>query len=134
MKSVNELVAWAQKAQKNAYAPYSNYHVGAAILLKDETIIIGANIENASYGLTVCAERNAAFALYSQGYRKDDVIAMAIISDFEGDTSPCGACRQVLYELLPVETPIYMVNKAMEIKKTTVKELLPFAFTEDDIK
>ncbi len=133
MKTVNELVAFAQKALKNAYAPYSNFHVGAAILMKDENVVTGANMENASYGLTVCAERNAIFAAYSQGYRKEDIVAMAIISDFDGDTSPCGACRQVLSEMIPSEAPIYMINKNMDIKKSNIRELLPFAFTKEDI-
>ena len=129
-----QLIRIAQDAMHNAYAPYSNFHVGAAVLLKDGKVISGVNVENASYGLTVCAERNALFACYGAGYRKEDILAIAVISDFEGETSPCGACRQVMIELMPVQAPVYMVNKKLEVRTITVGELLPFAFTEDDLK
>ena len=102
-----ELIAEAFKAMENAYAPYSKYHVGAAVLTTDGTVFWGANIENASYGATNCAERSAVFAAYSRGYRKDTIEALAIVSDGERIAAPCGICRQVLSELLKADTPIY---------------------------
>lgn len=123
----------AFEAMENAYAPYSNYHVGSCVLTKDNTYIIGANIENASFGLTNCAERNAIFSAYSMGYRKDDIQAIAIVSDGDLLAAPCGACRQVLVELLNQETPIVLSNKK-EKKITNIRELLPMSFTSEDLK
>jgi cytidine deaminase len=125
-----ELVAKAFEGMKNAYAPYSNYHVGAAVEMKDGTTFIGANIENASYGATNCAERSALFAAYSHGYRKEDVLALAVVSDGKKRGSPCGICRQVMSELLQLDTPIYGGNfYDPHITETTIVDLLPNAFT-----
>ena len=127
-----ELIAQAFEAMKNAYAPYSNYHVGAAILTTDGKIFFGANIENASYGATNCAERSAVFSAYSNGYRKDTIEALAIVSDGERIAAPCGICRQVLCELLKGDTPIYLSNGKDETV-TNINELLPMQFTEADV-
>ena len=116
----------------NAYAPYSNYHVGACVKTKDGKYFIGANVENASYGLTNCAERNAIFQVYSQGYRKEDVEAIAIVSSGKTLATPCGACRQVLVELLNRDTPIVLSNREREMV-TNIEELLPMSFTSDDL-
>lgn len=124
------LLKKAQKARANAYAPYSNFHVGAAILMKDGKIITGSNIENASYGLSNCAERSALFSAYSQGYKKEDIISMAISANTKEPISPCGACRQVMYELIDENTPIYLTNLNKDLKITSTKELLPNAFVE----
>lgn len=124
----------AFSAMKNAYAPYSNCHVGAAILMNDGKIITGCNVENASYGLTVCAERVTIFSAISCGYTKDSMEAMVLVSDFKGDTRPCGACRQVLSELYPSDKPIYMLNKDNTFTKMTIKDLLPYSFDKDDLK
>ena len=124
-----ELVALAFEAMKNAYAPYSNYHVGAAVLLKDGKTVLGANIENASYGATNCAERSALFAAYSMGYRQKDVAALAVVSDGKKRGSPCGICRQVMSELLEADTPIYGGNFYDPMITThTIGDLLPNAF------
>jgi len=134
---MKELINEAKRAMNNAYAPYSNFHVGAAILLKDGKIIIGSNVENASYGLTVCAERNCIFQVYSQGYRKEDIVAMALVSTFSGNGTPCGACRQVLSELYPAKKPIYIVkiiDGVEEVSEVHIEDLLPYAFTEEDLK
>lgn len=128
-----DLLARAFKAMENAYAPYSNYHVGACVLTKDNKYFIGANIENASYGLTNCAERNAIFQAYSNGYRKEEIQAIAIVSDGKTLATPCGACRQVLVELLERDTPIILSNHIIE-KITNIEELLPMSFTEEDLK
>ena len=127
-----ELVKEAFKAMENAYAPYSNYHVGACVLCKDGRTFYGANIENASYGATNCGERSAMFGAYSYGYRKDDIEALAIVSDGEKVGSPCGICRQVLSELLNQDTPIILSN-GRETKVRTIAELLPEQFGADDL-
>ncbi len=125
-----QLVAEAFKAMKNAYAPYSNYHVGSCVLTKDGKTFLGANIENASYGATNCGERSAIFAAYSNGYRKQDIEAIAVVSDGQKAGSPCGICRQVLSELLEEDTPIYGSNFHAQhiITVQTITELLPNAF------
>ena len=128
-----QLIQEAFKAMKNAYAPYSNYHVGAAILTKDGHVTYGANIENASFGATNCAERSAVFAAYSNGYRKKDIQAIAIVSDGERIGTPCGICRQVLSELSQEDTPIYLSN-GKDTMDTTIAELLPMQFSETDVK
>lgn len=119
-------------ARSRAYTPYSKFKVGAAILLRDGTYILGANIENASYGLTNCAERSALYSLYSQGHKKEDIVSMTIIANDHSPVSPCGACRQVMHELLPRNTKIFLANTNNEIKETTTDGLLPYAFVLDE--
>lgn len=127
-----DLIERAFSAMAHAYAPYSNYHVGACIKTRDGNFIPGVNIENASYGLTNCAERSAIFATYSLGYRKADIEMIAIVSDGDKLAAPCGACRQVLVELIEEDTPIILSNHKEE-KVTTIKELLPMSFTSEDV-
>lgn len=127
-----ELIAEAFKAMKNSYAPYSKYHVGAAILTSDGKIFYGTNIENASFGATNCAERSAVFAAYSNGYRKETIKALAIVSDGKRIASPCGICRQVLSELLNEDTPIYLSNGSAEVD-TNMYRLLPMQFGSEDV-
>ena len=102
--------------------------------LKGDVIISGCNVENASYGLCNCAERTALFKAYSEGYKKEDILAMAIVADTLGPVSPCGACRQVMSELLLPDTPVYMTNLKGAMYILTVKELLPYSFSESDLK
>lgn len=129
----DDLLKHAFKAMDNAYAPYSNYHVGACVVTKDGHTFLGANIENASYGATNCGERSAIFSAYSNGYRKEDIEAIAIVTDGDILAGPCGICRQVLSELLEDETPIVLSNgKETEVK--TINELLPMRFTSEDLK
>ena len=123
----------AYKAMGNAYAPYSNFHVGACVKCKDGTYVYGANIENASYGATNCGERSAIFAAYSLGYRKDDIEVIAIVSDGKRIAGPCGICRQVLSELLNDDTPI-VLGVQDEVQVMTMKELLPYAFGKEDLE
>jgi cytidine deaminase len=101
------LISQAIEATKHCHVPYSTFKVGAAVLTKDGKIIQGANIENSSYGLSMCAERTALYNTHLQGYRKDDIVAMAVIGPTQGPISPCGACRQVMMELMNDNTPIY---------------------------
>ncbi|MBQ3459294.1 MAG: cytidine deaminase [Solobacterium sp.] len=132
MLSREELIQEAFRAMENAYAPYSNYHVGAAVLTTDGRVFWGANIENASYGATNCAERSAVFSAYSNGYHKDRIKALAIVSDGDRIAAPCGICRQVLCELLDHHTPIYLSNGKDE-KDTDIDELLPMQFSVEDV-
>lgn len=118
----------AKAARLKAYVPYSNFKVGAAIELNDGTIIHGANIENSSFGLTSCAERNALFSLISQGYDPKEIKEITIIGGSKGPISPCGACRQVMSELIPKATKIFLTNLEDEIYETTIEALLPFGF------
>ncbi len=128
----DELLNEAFSAMKNSYAPYSNYHVGAAVLTTDDNVYWGVNVENASYGATNCAERSAIFAAYSHGYRKEMIAALAIVSDGVTIATPCGICRQVLSELIKGDTPIYLSNGKEEII-TNMNELLPMQFTMKDV-
>lgn len=125
-----DIIKHAMEARKQAYTPYSKFQVGAAILLKNGVVIKGANIENASYGLSNCAERSALFSLYSQGYKKEDIKSMAIVGQTNEPISPCGACRQVMNELMPKDTPIYLANLEGKVKQVTIQDLLPYAFDE----
>ncbi len=129
-----ELIAKAKEARELSYSPYSNFKVGAALLTKDGQIFLGSNVENSSYPLTMCAERNALYNAYMHGYKKDDFVALALCADTEEPCSPCGACRQVMSEIFPSDSPVYMSNLKGDIKKTTVSELLPFAFSDKDLK
>ena len=127
------LITQAIDATKHCHVPYSKFKVGAAILTKDGKVIQGANIENSSYGLSMCAERTALYNTYLQGYRKDDIVAMAVIGPTEGPISPCGACRQVMVELMNNNTPIYLSNLTRVVKETSPMGLLPFAFSGKDL-
>ena len=131
---INTLVNAAIKGRENAFTPYSHFKVGAAVLLENGTIIDGCNIENASYGLCNCAERTALFKAYSIGYKKADIKALAVVADTDRPTSPCGACRQVMSELMNQETPVYMANLKGDVMILSVKELLPYSFSESDLK
>jgi cytidine deaminase len=132
MYDKNMLLDMALVARCNAYAPYSKFKVGAAILLSNGKYITGCNVENSSYGLTNCAERTALFKLISEGYTKGDVVAMCITGEADDVIYPCGACLQVMSELLKDDTPILLTNINRRMKETTVSELLPYQFTIKD--
>lgn len=126
---IQKLMDCAIKARENAYSPYSHFAVGAALLCEDGTLYEGCNIENASYGLTTCAERTAIFKAVSEGHIKFK--ALAVVADTEGPCAPCGACRQVMAEFkIPL---IIMGNLMGNIKIVTIEELLPFSFSECDV-
>ena len=99
-----------RKYYDNAFAIYSKFKVGALLVLKDGSFIGGSNIENASYGLTNCAERSALFAAYSEGYRKDDILELIVLTNTKVPSSPCGACRQVVVELMNQDATVTMIN------------------------
>lgn len=136
MKLSNEMEALYEKAYEgylNSYSPYSKFKVGAAILLKNGQYLIGTNVENASYGLSNCAERSVLFQAYSLGYRKFDIEKIMIIGNTEKPVSPCGACRQVISELMRPECDVILTNLYKDIKILKVKELLPYSFSEEDL-
>ena len=124
------LRAAAEAAKARAYAPYSNFRVGAALLCEDGSMVSGCNVENASYGLTVCAERNAVFAAVALG--KTRFVAIAICTDQEAPVTPCGACRQVLAEFAPPFSVRCYGTRGDEICETTAS-LLPHAFGKDHL-
>ncbi len=124
--NLNKLLQRAAEVRERAYAPYSNYFVGAAILATSGKIYTGCNVENASYGLTVCAERNAIFKAVSEGER--EFVAIAVVTANGG--SPCGACRQVIYEFMNPDAPVAIADAQLEnIAHFTVGELLPDGFS-----
>ncbi|MFB5191751.1 pyrimidine-nucleoside phosphorylase [Alicyclobacillus fastidiosus] len=129
-----ELLQAALQAREKAYVPYSGFAVGAALRTADGRIVTGANIENASFGLTNCAERSAVFSLMSARTEPDVAIAgVAVVADSPDPVAPCGACRQVLAEFCSPNTPVLLANLHHDIKKTTVGELLPGAFTPEQM-
>lgn len=128
---MTKLMDLAIEARKNAYVPYSKFPVGAALLATNGKIYQGCNIENASFGLTNCAERTAIFKAVSEGEHEFDGIA--IVANTKGPVSPCGACRQVLAEHCAPEMKVWLGNMNGEVQETTVGELLPGAFHKGDL-
>lgn len=126
----DQLIQAANEARKNAYVPYSKFQVGAA-LLADGKIYGGCNVENASYGLTNCAERTAIFKAASEGQRK--IEAIAIVADTEGPVSPCGACRQVIAEFSDENTKVYLTNLKGDVTEWTIAQMLPGFFQAQDM-
>jgi len=123
----DELFAAAEQARQKAYAPYSKFMVGAALQLDDGSIVNGCNVENASYGLTVCAERHAIGTAALMGKKP---VAVAIVTATEKPTPPCGACRQVLAEHAAASTPVRCRTVAGQELRSSVGELLPLAFSK----
>jgi cytidine deaminase len=120
------LLKLARRAMKNAYAPYSHFRVGAAILTSKGKVFLGCNVENASYGMTNCAERTAIFAAIAALGPTTEVRAVAVVNDHGVPCSPCGACRQVIYEFGP-EAIVYFQGKR-SWQETPITELLPEGF------
>ena len=128
-QEIQNLIDRAIVAREKTYSPYSHFGVGAAILCEDGTIYEGCNIENASYGLSNCAERTAIFKAVSEGHT--NFKALAVVADTEGPCAPCGACRQVVAEFkIPI---IIMGNLMGNVKIVTIEELLPFSFSESEL-
>ncbi len=121
---MEEVIKAAQAAREKAYAPYSNFKVGAAVLTKDGKIYTGCNVENASYSLCNCAERTAIFKAVSEGER--ELVGVGIIADTQHPVAPCGACRQVMAEFGIQK--VVMCNLHGEQKIATLEELLPYSF------
>jgi len=129
-KKIEELIRFAAKARKYSQAKYSNFSVGAALLTSDGEIVTGCNIESSSFGLTICAERVALTKALSEGKLKFTHIA--VVGPTEDYCPPCGACRQLLYDYAP-DIEIILSNKN-EIKIISLKELLPLAFEETNLR
>ncbi len=125
MAASDALVAAARRARRNAVAPYSNFKVGAALETTDGTVIAGVNVENATYGLTVCAERVAMFTALAAGHRKFRRIA--IVADTEAPTPPCGACRQILWEF-GGDIAVTLANLRRVTGQHQLADLLPLPF------
>ncbi|MDR1606235.1 MAG: cytidine deaminase [Streptococcaceae bacterium] len=128
MATDTELFKQARDAASVAYVPYSHFPVGAALVAKNGLVFQGCNIENASFGLTNCAERTAIFKAVSSGVR--DFERIGIYGETDTPISPCGACRQVLSEFCSAEMPVYLFSKSGDVKVTTVGELLPYQFKD----
>lgn len=124
------LLRAARKVMRNAYAPFSNFRVGAAILTSKGEVMVGCNVENSSYGMTNCAERTAIFSAIAKGGPELEILAVAVSADKEGDQwlpcSPCGACRQVIYEFGPSAVIFYQGEKGP--KQSLIADLLPEGF------
>jgi cytidine deaminase len=122
------LLAAAIQARQHAYPPYSGFQVGAAVLDRQGRIWTGCNIENSSYGLTVCAERVALFKAISEGCQPGEFLALAVAAEGEKPTPPCGACRQVISDLCDAEMPILLTNLNGDVLDRTVAQVLPEPF------
>ena len=134
MSNTPEIMAQkASEVMQKAYAPYSKYHVGACVQAEDGTLFTGCNIENASYGLTNCAERSAIFSMISAGKKK--IAAIAVVGSGDELCTPCGACRQVIREFAVPDAPIYLCNPHTKkvVETTNIKELLPKSFGPDHL-
>jgi len=130
-RSEKELVEAARAVRENAYAPFSKFKVGAALETDDGQIIVGSNVESASYGLTVCAERVAVWNAISQGKRK--IIKIAVVADTEELTPPCGVCRQIIWEF-GGDIPVIFANLNGKAETVQMKDLLPRAFDTKFLK
>lgn len=126
-----ELIQKAILAKEKAYAPYSNFRVGAALLAKSGKVYIGANIENPSYSLTICAERTAIFSAILEGEREFETIVIA--SDANELCPPCGACRQVIHDLCGEDVEVVLTTDGSKTASYYMKELLPLAFKEEHL-
>ena len=126
-----KLMEEAKKARENAYVPYSKFKVGAALLTKDGKVYHGCNIENAAYSMCNCAERTAIFSAYA--VKDTEFTALAVVADTDRPCSPCGACRQVIAELCPKDMIVYLTNLKGDVQEITVEQLLPGAFSPEDL-
>lgn len=119
---------------ENSYSPYSKFRVACLVEMKDGTFFPGVNVENASYGATICAERNAITSALTAGYRKQDFERLYLMVDSPKISTPCFLCRQVIGEFFDIEKEIVMMNKFGEEKRYLVKEICPYPFNEEDLK
>ncbi len=129
-ETIDRLVEAASRVRATAYAPYSGFAVGAAVLTEDGSVFTGANVENASYGLSVCAERHAIGAAVGNGHRS--LVALAVVTSTTPPSSPCGACRQVITEFGPMA--VILANLEGTRIVTSGEELLPMAFTPGSLE
>lgn len=125
------MITEAKAARELAYVPYSRFQVGAALLTKDGKVYRGCNIENAAYSMCNCAERTALFKAYSEGDK--DFSMLTVVADTKRPVPPCGACRQVISELCPKDMRVVLTNLNGDVRELTVAELLPGAFSPEDL-
>jgi cytidine deaminase len=125
-KSSDELIELARQVRERAHAPFSKFKVGAVVECRDGSVFTGCNVENSSYGLSLCAERVAIFKAISEGAH--DFVRIAVIADTHEPVRPCGACRQVISDLFDSEAEIIMANLRGQVETKTVRELLPAPF------
>lgn len=119
---------------ENSYAPYSHFRVAAIVVMKDGQAFSGVNVENASYGATICAERSAIVGAVSSGYRKDDFKELYVMVDSERLSTCCFMCRQVIQEFMCPDCEIVCMNRLGDEKRFRVSEMCPFPFSEEDLK
>lgn len=134
-----DLLKKAKLLQKNAYAPYSLFRVAALVTLKNNKEILGVNVENAAYAVSICAERTALSQVFAQGYTKEEIVSLFLITDSKTIGSPCGLCRQFMIETMPETCPVYISSKNDNndpkiIRKVLVKDLLPLAFKSNSLE
>lgn len=120
--------------QKNSYAPYSNYKVSCIVVMKDGSSFIGVNVENASYGASICAERSAILSAISHGYKKGDFKSINIMVSGDSVGTPCFLCRQVIMEFFDNDCEVLCMNTNGEEKRFLVGDLCPYPFTEENLK
>ena len=128
---VKQLIEESKKAREKAYVPYSKFKVGAALLTKDGKVFHGCNIENAAYSMANCAERTALFSAHAHDEREFE--KLVVVADTPGPCAPCGACRQVISELCPKDMTVILTNLKGDVQELTVEELLPGAFSPEDL-
>jgi cytidine deaminase len=133
-RKLSALERAAREAAGRAYCPYSRFPVGAAVLAADGQVHSGCNVENASYGLTICAERNAVFQAVARTVEPLHIKAVLVYTPTASPTAPCGACRQVLLEFMEETAPVYLVGQGGVWRRTNLAELLPDAFSPRDLE
>ncbi|HZX69606.1 MAG TPA: cytidine deaminase [Rhodanobacter sp.] len=126
--ALDDLLELARATREQAYTPYSHFQVGAALLTRDGRRFGGCNVENAAYGVCLCAERTALCSAIAAGCRPGDFVALAVTADTPQPVAPCGACRQVMAELCDAAMPVLLANLHGDTRETTVGELLPGSF------
>lgn len=128
-----DLVEAARAVRDRAWAPYSRFRVGAALRARDGRVFTGANVENASYGLSLCAERSALVSAVAAGVRPNGFEGLVVVGETAGPIAPCGACRQVMLELCGPHMPVWLTNLAGLQRRTSPSALLPEAFDPGDL-
>lgn len=126
MISEDELIDLAKSARQFAHAPYSNFRVGAALLSSDGRVFTGCNVENSTYGLSMCAERVAIFKAISEG--ASEISKIAVVTDHEHIAPPCGCCRQMIWEFCSDKTEVILANLGGDVRRYRIRDLLPEAF------
>lgn len=131
---LKDIIKGSKELLENSYAPYSNFPVGTILEMKDGALISGVNVENASFGATICAERNAITSAVAKGYQKGDFKRIVIISNSKTYTIPCALCLQLMAEFFSNDTEIVLVDKNEKYIIKTLNDLLPYGFTGSELR